>query len=124
MRQLALSFEPGLAASHRSLREFAATKIYQRGLVAVAGKLDVSPSHLTEKLAGKSSDGKERCLTVDELEEYIERYKDVTPIFYLIDKFLGDPQLAQAEAIQKISTFIEQLPALLQTAGVAKKARG
>lgn len=123
MRQLALSFEPGMSTAHRSLREFAATRIYQRGLVAVAGKLDVSPSHLTEKLAGKSSDGKERCLTVDELEEYIDRYQDLTPIFYLIDKFLGDPELARAQAIDKIARFVDQLPGLLNAAGIAKGRR-
>lgn len=115
--QLSLSFEPGLSDCHRSLREFLATRIYQRGVVGVAGKLDVSPSHLTEKLAGASSDGKPRCVTVDELETYIEKYQDLSPLHYLLDKFARDPKLAQAEALAKVAKTLDELPALLAKAG-------
>jgi len=121
VQQMSLAFEPGLSACHRSLREFLATRIYQRGLVAVAGKLDVSPSHLTEKLAGASSDGKARCVTVDELEAYVEKYQDLSPIYYLLDKFARDPKVSQAEALAKVAKALDELPALLSAAGFKVK---
>lgn len=114
---MSLAFEAGLSDCHRSLREYLATRIYQRGVVGVAGKLDVSPSHLTEKLAGASSDGKPRCVTVDELEAYIEKYADLSPIYYLLDKFARDPKIAQAEALAKVAKALDELPALLARAG-------
>lgn len=123
MNQMSLSFEPGLSDSHRSLREFVATRIYQRGLVGCAGKLDTSPSHLTEKLAGASSDGKPRCLTVDELEAFIAAYKDLTPIYYLLDKFCRDPKVAQAEAMAKLASLADELPTLLAKAGFQRGRR-
>lgn len=123
MQQMSLTFEPGLAQKSRSLREHLATRIYGsgRGLVAVAGTMDLSPSKLTEKLAGCDSGGKPRGLTVDELEDYIERSGDVSPVHYLVDKFLRDPSAAQQEAVAKILEFIDQFPALVAVAGLPKK---
>lgn len=117
MRQLSLTFEPGIGTRNRSLREHMAAQIYQRGLTRVAGQIDTSPSKLSEKLAGMSSDGKPRALTVDELERYIEREKDVTPIYYLIDKYLQDPAIAQAEAMAKLADLVDHIGPLLQAAG-------
>jgi len=53
-QQLSLSFDPDLADQHRSLKECVACRVYQQrgGVTAVAGKLDLSPSHLSEVLAG------------------------------------------------------------------------
>src|SRR3546814_3284855 len=73
MRQLNITFEPGLSQRSRSVREHLATRVYARGLVETAGKMDLSPSKLTEKLAGSDSGGKPRGLTIDELEAYLQR---------------------------------------------------
>lgn len=123
MQQMSLAIESGLSAVHRSLREFCASRFYQRGLSAVAGKLDVSPSHLGEKLAGQSTDGKPRCLTVDELEAYIEKYQDLSPIHYLLDKFCRDPRATQAESLARLAEIADRLPALLSAAGITKGRR-
>lgn len=120
MQQMSLAFEPGLAQRYDTLRECLATQVYQRGHGRIAGQLDLAPSKLTEKLAGIRSDGKASGITVDELEAYINRTGDHTPIFYLVDKFLRDPQLQQAEALAKLAQFAEQLPALLSVAGIAQ----
>lgn len=125
MQQLSLTFEPGLAQRSRTLREHLAVRVYAAGLTWVAGMIDVSPSHLTEKLAGASSDGKPRCMTVDELEAYIDQTGDVSPVYYLIDKFLRDPSAQQQEALATLAKFAEQLPALMAKAGLqAPIARG
>lgn len=119
MQQLSLAFEPGLSQRSRSLREHTAARIYAQGIVAIAGKIDVSPSKLTEKLAGASSDGKPRCLTVDEFEQYIEKTGDLTPIYYLVDKFCRDPAVQQQEALAKLAVLADALPGLLAQAGIA-----
>lgn len=118
MKQLSLTLEPGIGSRNRTLREHLATRIYGAGMVAVAGKMDLSPSKLTEKLAGSDSGGKPRGLTIDELERYIAISGDVSPIHYLVDKYLQDPAVVQQEALAKIASLAEQLPALLAAAGM------
>jgi hypothetical protein len=125
MKQLSLTFEPGIGSRNRSLREHMATRIYSRGLVDVAGKMDVAPSKLTEKLAGMDSGGKPRGMTICELERFIEKTGDVSPIHYLVDKFLQDPAVAQHEATVRLMALMEQIAPLAIAAGVmpAKRSR-
>lgn len=118
MKQMSLSFEPGIAQRHRSLVECVATGIYKRGLGRIASLVDEAPSHLSAQLSG---DG--RRLAVETLEAYIEKTGDLDPIYYLIDKFMGDPKVAQQEALTKLATFADQLPALMAAAGLAQKGR-
>lgn len=121
MQQLSLVFEPGLAARSRSLREHCGVRMYAYGLPQVAHLIDASTSHLTEKIAGSSTDGKRRCLTVDDLEAYISGSGDLSPIHYLIDKFMRDPQALQAEAMAALAKIADQLPALMAAAGCSTK---
>lgn len=123
MQQMTLHLEPGLAQRSRSLREHMATRVYARGLVDVAGKMDLSPSKLTEKLAGSDSGGKPRGMTVDELESYIQRTGDISPVHYLADKYLRDPAVAQQEALAKLASLAEVLPALMAAAGLHTSQR-
>lgn len=117
MQQLSLSLEPGLAQRSRSLREHMAVRIYAYGHSDVAGIIDSSPSHLTEKLAGASKDGKPRHLSVDDLEAYIAGTGDLSPIHYLIDKYMRDPVALQQEALATLAKVADQLPGLLAAAG-------
>lgn len=121
--QLTLQLEPGLSHRHLSLRDCLAAQIYQIGHGRVAARLDIAPSKLTEKLAGCDSSGKARGLSVDELERYLERCDDATPILYLVDKFLRDPRAQQQDALSKLANLAEQLPALLAAAGYQEKKR-
>lgn len=124
MRQLNITFEPGLSQRSRSVREHLATRVYARGLVETAGKMDLSPSKLTEKLAGSDSGGKPRGLTIDELEAYLQRTGDLSPVHYLVEKYLNDPEIAQAEAAAKLQATLDSLPALLAAAGLTGGKRG
>jgi hypothetical protein len=117
--QLTLQLVPGIGARFRSLKECVAAGIYQRGVVAIAGKLDRSPSHLSEAL----SESERRKFDVDDLERYVERTGDTQPILYLVDKFLRDPQAQQQEALARLATLADQLPALLSAAGLSKGKR-
>lgn len=115
-QQLTLSLEPGIHARYRSLKECVACGVYQRGVVAIAGKLDRSPSHLSEAL----SESDRRKFDVDDLERYVQTTGDTTPVLYLVAKFLRDPAIAQQEAIARLATLADQLPALLSAAGLTK----
>lgn len=114
--QLSLSFEPGLSTRHQSLRECVATGVYTRGLGRVAGMIDMSSSKLSEKLSGGND--RKRDVGCDDLERYIEKTNDTAPIYYLIDKFLRDPAVTQQEAMARLASFADTLPALMVQAGL------
>lgn len=116
MTQLTLQLEPGLTVRNRTLKECVAAGIYQRGVVAVAGRIDVSPSHLSEALSGQG-----RKFDIDDLERYIEVTNDLTPVHYLVAKFLRDPAAQQQEALAGLVELANALPGLLAQAGLTKK---
>lgn len=120
MRQMSLTFEPGLSQRSRCLRDHLTGAVHNRGLVYVAGLMDLSPSRLTEKLAGVDSGGKSRGMTLDELESYIQQTGDVSPVHYLIDKYLRDPAVAQQEALAKLAQLADMLPGLMSAAGLGQ----
>lgn len=119
--QMSLAFEPGLSQQHQSLRECMATGVYRSGLGRVAGQIDMAPSKLSEKLAGGTD--RKRDIGLDEFETYIAKTGDIAPIHYLIDKFLRDPAVVQQEALSKIASIAEMLPALMSAAGLTKGKR-
>jgi hypothetical protein len=115
-RQLSLVFEPGLTARYQSLRDVVAHGVYERGLSAVAGKVDMAPSKLSEKLAGGND--RPRDLGIEEFERYLEKTRDLRPIYYLVERFLEDPGVQQAEAMAQLSELVKQLGPLMSAAGV------
>lgn len=118
MRQLSITFQPGLSQKSRSLRDHMTTQVYNRGLVTVAGQLDMAPSKLTEKMAGADSGGKSRGMTIDEFEGYLERTGDLTPIYYLVEKYLHDEDARRDEALAQLASLAQTLPALMAAAGM------
>jgi hypothetical protein len=112
--QLTLSFEPGLAERYRSLRECCATGIYRHGLGNVAIDLNKAPGNLSVEL----SEDPTRHFSVDSLEAYIAKYRDVTPIHYLIDRFLKDESNTAQAALAEIAPIVKQLAPLLKKAGL------
>lgn len=121
-KQLSLVFEPGLAARYRSLRDVVAHGVYRQGLTVVAGKVDMAPSKLSEKLAGGND--RPRDLGIEEFERYLIATGDVQPIYYLVEKFLQDPGVQQAEAMARLSALVQQLHPLMEAAGVLPAATG
>jgi hypothetical protein len=117
--QLTLSLEPGVSI-HPTLKACVAAGVYSRGVVAVAGKIDASPSHLCEALSGNDR----RKFDVDDLEAYIAATGDTTPIQYLAAKFMRDASVVQQEALQRIAAIAETLPGLMAAAGLQPKRRG
>jgi len=94
-----------------SLRECIAQGIYQRGLTKVAPSLNKAPGNLSVEL----SEDPARRFSVDALEDYIEKFGDTSPIYYLISKFLAPANQQNVNA----NAVLSQVQALLKTAGLA-----
>lgn len=102
MDQLTLSFEPGLTAKYRNLRECCAAGVYRHGLQRVAGKLDAAPSNLSVAVSGESN----RKFGVDDLERYLDNF-DLDPLFYLVEKHLsGHKHLGKQQLLEKANSLL------------------
>lgn len=106
--QLTLSFEPGLTDRYKSLRECVAAGVYRNGLGNTAIDLDIAPGNLSVQI----SDDGSRHFSVDSLERYIDKTKDTTPIYYLIDRFLADKATnSEAEREATLQALKQMVPA-------------
>lgn len=113
--QMVLDFEPGLVERYNSLRDCVATGVYQRGLKRVAIDLDQAPSNLSVQL----SDDTSRHFSVDSLEKYLDKTKDLTPIYYLVEKYIGDTTSKKDAAIEQLHALGPQFIELLKQAGIS-----
>jgi len=113
--QLTLDFEPGLTERFSTLRECVATGVYQRGIGRVAIDLDQAPGNLSVQLSGDAS----RHFSVDSLERYIEKQGDLTPVYYLVEKFLSSRNVKQDAAQAQLLSLMAQLQPLIKQAGLA-----
>lgn len=119
--QLSLSFEPGLAERWRSLKACVRERVFGnlKPLKSIAADMDLSETELSRKLSENPNDT--RDLTCDDLEAYIEKTGDVTPIYYLIEKFAIDKQTKQAFAAAELAKVLPHLIALAKQVGGAAK---
>lgn len=107
--QLTLNLEPGLTDRYRNLRDVVAAGVYQRGLKRVASDLDMAPGNLSCAL----NDDGNRHLSVDALERYIQTQGDLTPIHYLIARYMGDQAQAEAATLQRVEALMGEIAALI-----------
>lgn len=120
--QLTLELEPGLLDRHASLLDCLAAGVYSRGLKRVAMDLDKAPGNLSRELAGDS----DRHFSVSALERYIQTQGDLTPVYYLIARYLGDQAQAEAATMKRVESLMSEVAALMaqtQMAAPAKKRR-
>lgn len=104
---VSLVIEPGLTRRHASVRDVVSTGVYQHGLGRVAAEVGVSAGNLSRQLVGSGV----RRLSVDTLEAYIDRFDDVRPIHYLIERYLLSRE-RQAEDAHK-AAVLAQVQALM-----------
>ena len=117
-QQLTLSFEPGLVEIYPSLRECVATGVYQRGLGKVAIDLDCAPSNLSVQLSAQTDDPRKRKFGVDDLERYIDKTGDTTPIYYLVEKYLHKVEAGHDAALAELGPQLAHFAAVLKRAGL------
>jgi len=99
MRQVSFDFDASYVTAYESCREYVAHAVHHQGMPvkAVAADMDLSTSHLGRKLA--QSPGDSMRFTLDDLERFIEATRDVSPIYYLIEKHCIDS--VRVEALER-----------------------
>lgn len=117
--QLSLNFSPGLTAQFRSIGEVCAAAVYasRKGLSGVAGDLDMAPSDLQRRLNLVDD---QRPLTVSHLVGIVESTADARPVYWLIERFLKDPESARLDAIAQLGAIMPTLTALVEQASKRK----
>lgn len=126
--QLPLNFEIGLTTRFRRLEDCINHTVlnYSKGMEAVAGALDQSPSELSRRLnahlAQKEGDSNNRPLRVNDMVETMRETKDYRPIFWQIEEFLRDPEVQRTQAIHALAQVMPYIQTLLEQAGVQAKA--
>lgn len=120
MQQFTLDFEPGLTERFPRWRDTFIKVVYsgRGGLNTAAAACDVSPTDLTKRLSGEYAD---RPLRLEDIEAIIAEKKDPTPIFWLIERFLRDPDAKKQAAMARIPALVESLEVLLKEAGVDRR---
>lgn len=116
LTQLTLSLEPALTERFRNVRDVVASGIYQRGLKRVAGDMDIAPGNLSCML----NDDSQRKLGTDDLERYIQTQGDLTPIHYLVARYLGDQAATEASTLKRVESLLDEVAALVADKKKAK----
>ena len=121
--QLTLNFEPGLTDRFREWEDVVAASVYssRAGLNAVAGDMDMSPSELSRRLNRDHEDV--RPLRAKDAIRIIEATGDLRPVYWLVERFLRDPEAVRQEALAQIPNLVKQLNSLLEVAGAQEKVR-
>ena len=120
--QMTLDFQPGLterfAGVLDSMRQGAYT--HRNPLKTIAADMDMSQSELSRKLSGNPDDP--RRMSVDDLEKYLVATGDMTPIFYLAEKYLADHEATQRRAMGELAKQLPDILALIKAATQQGKA--
>jgi hypothetical protein len=120
--QLTLNFEPGLLQRFPRWEDTFITAVYgsRKGLNDVAADCDQSPSELSKRLSHVDG-GEPRPLRSADILNILRSTNDFTPVYWLIEQFLKDPQAKQQEALAAIPGLVERLNAVLEQAAPAKQ---
>lgn len=105
LTQLTLDLEPTLTERFRNVREVVAAGVYQRGLKRVAGDMDIAPGNLSCML----NDDSQRKLGVDDLEHYIQSQGDLTPIHYLVARYMGDLAATEGATMKRLEALLSEV---------------
>lgn len=111
-----LSFEGGLTEQFPEFRDVVRTSVYGCGrqFKAVAADLDVSPSLLSRMLADNPDDP--RNFPLDRLPDLVIATGDKRPLFWLVEKFLEDPDRRRRQAMNQIADMLPRLESLMRAA--------
>lgn len=115
MQQFTLDFQPGLVERFPRWEDTFTYAVYSSrlGLNGVAAQLDQSPSDLCKRLSGEE----QRPLRVKDALAIVEATQDYTPIYWLLERFLKDPNAKKAEAIARLPGLMAAIEATLNAAG-------
>lgn len=119
--QVEMDFEPGLTQQFPEFLDLLAAVVYgsRPGLTGVAAMLDKSPSLLSRMLSRHADDP--RHLPAADLPKIIQATGDHRPVYWLVEKFLEDPEVKRARALDYLAELMPQLQGLLKE---ARRGRG
>ncbi len=105
--QLTLNFEAGLSEVYGTCRELIASRVHQLGKLQkqIAADIDLSPSHLSRKLAQAPNDS--MAFTLDNLEDYLQTQGDMQPVYYLVEKYLCN-HTDEIEELEQRLAYLKQ----------------
>lgn len=85
MKQIQIDYEPGKTDQFSSLMESVRHVVYGGGMkqAAIAAGMDMAPTKLSRQMGG------ELKFSVEQLEELLDLTGDLTPIYYLIEKYVS-----------------------------------
>jgi hypothetical protein len=116
MQQFELDFEGGLTARYNSLLECLddciSRSIHQKKVIAV--DLDLSPSGLSRRLMKQPENSNEPRFSVELFERYLEKYEDLTPIYYLVERFCQKPEDKKRQAIAQLANLLPMIEKLVK----------
>lgn len=117
--QLTLELQPGLLQRYTTLRQclYHSAMNYARGIKALAADLDLSESELTRRL--NPSEGDPRSCDVNLMVQIIEATGDLTPLHWLMARFLRDSETRKQAAVDQLAVLLPQIATLLADAGAA-----
>ena len=115
---MTLNFDQSVLQRFADLRDCVAACVHSTGLTRVANELDVSRGNLSVALSADPH----RKFGIDELEAYIQKFGDKTPIYYLVAKYLGNEAAARDQALGQVAELLTNLPAMLSAAGLDASA--
>jgi hypothetical protein len=114
-----MALEPSLLQRFATLRECLHWTCLddRRGLKAIAADCDLSVSELSRRLS--PAEGDPRSCDVNLMVAVMESTKDLTPLHWLMARFLSDDASRTAAALQTVESV---LPALLSAVAELKGA--
>jgi len=114
--QMTLDFTPGLTERFTGVLDCIRQSAYtnRNPLKTIAADMDMSQSDLSRKLAGNPDDP--RRMSVEDFEKFLAATGDVTPIYYLIEKYLADREAAQKRAMGELARQLPDILALIKAA--------
>ena len=116
--QLEIDFTPGLTEQFPDFSDCLKASVYGCGrqFKAIAADLDMSASELSRKLANNPSDNVNFPAKL--LPELLASTKDLSPLYWLLERFVEQPEAKRRRALDQLVEFSRQLPELLKKAGV------
>lgn len=92
----------------------------RKGLSGVAADLDQSPSELSRRLSdAPAPEG--LPLRDEDMIGIIESTGDLTPVYWLIERFLQDPSARKEAALAAIASMAPVLAEYMEQAGITAK---
>lgn len=118
MTQMQLNFEPGLTAQFKALEDVLAASVYgsRQGLQGSAAEADQSPSELSRRLNRTD----QLPLRVVDMIAIIDSTRDLRAVYWLIERYLQDPEAKRSLAVDQIATMLPMLTELVKQATESK----